>query len=84
MPSVSDQLLFSAQITRFELQQQKEQDNRQAASAAQQNQKSRDMPENLYKQLVDADVNAVDGIDARNVDEALAQLEVNECALACY
>lgn len=38
------------------------------------------MSEDQYNQLVDADVNAVDGINARNVDEALAQLQVDECA----
>lgn len=71
-----------AQVTRFELDQQKEREKREAAAKAQQTMNSRELLEDQYNQLVDGEVNVVDGVDAHNVDEAVAQLTVTEYALS--
>ena len=76
------------QVTAFELQKQREADARASAQAsAQRDQaKRREVGADEYGQMVAAhNDNTEDGIDARNVDAALAQMSVNEeCVLvAC-
>lgn len=72
-------LLFS-QVSRFDLEQQKEREKRQAAAKVQESAKARQLDESDYaKMVVGHNENCADGIDARNVDEALAQLSVSEC-----
>lgn len=70
-----------SQVTRFELEQQKEREKREAAAKAQQGSNSRETDVEQYNKLLDGrNANAEDGVDAHNVDEALAQLNVSECA----
>lgn len=74
------------QVTAFDLNKQREADQRQAQDAAAQRDMAqrREVGQQDYERLVETEnVNAVDGIDARDVDTALAQLSVGEeCAAA--
>jgi hypothetical protein len=73
------------QVTAYELDKQREADERAARIAAAQRDQAqrREVGEDDYEKLVlTHNDNAVDAIDARDVDSALAQISVGEeCAL---
>eukprot|EP00892_Ulva_mutabilis_P007459 jgi/Ulvmu1/5085/UM021_0102.1 len=75
----SDRKAKPVKVTRFELEQQKEHEKREASAKAQQSSKTREVDADQYNKLLDGhNANMEDGIDAHNVDEALAQLTVAE------
>jgi hypothetical protein len=70
------------QVTKFELEKQaaaeKERAKREAAERDMQ--RRREVDEGTYAQLVETvSENTMDCIDARNVDQALSQLGLEEC-----
>jgi hypothetical protein len=70
------------QVTKFELAKQakQEQERSRQAYIAQEMEKRREVDENTYAQLVDLQTdNSLDGVEARNVDQALSQLGLEEC-----
>jgi hypothetical protein len=74
------------QVTAFDLSKQREADKRQAQDAAAQRDmaQKREVGQADYDRLVTAqNDNAVDGVDARDVDSALAQLSVGEECASC-
>lgn len=79
-----DILPVMVQMTKFELDKQATADKERAKrdAAEKDKQSRRDVDEGTYAQLVETKAeNTLDGVDARNVDQALSQLGIEECAL---
>lgn len=71
-------------MTKFELDKQASADKDRAKREAAEKDKQirRDVDEDTYAQLVETKAdNTLDGVDARNVDQALSQLGLEECVL---